>query len=58
MLAESFRKKGVDFVDLYPDFQASGKSGKQLFLYGDPMHVSRVGNEVLAAAICSKGLGC
>ena len=58
MLAESFRKKGVDFVDLYPEFQASGRSSKELFLAGDPMHLSRAGNALVAEAICSGDIGC
>lgn len=58
MLAEAFQKKGIEFVDVHPDFQASGSSSKELFLYGDPMHLSRSGNEVLASTICSNGLGC
>jgi len=58
MLAEAFRKKGVDFVDLYPDFLASGKNSKELFLYGDPMHLSRDGNALVADAICSRGVAC
>jgi len=58
LLSEQFRDREIDFVDLTPVFEQSGRSSKELFLYGDPMHLSEVGMRVAADAICQSTRDC
>ncbi len=45
-LSGFFAKNNIDFLDMYEDF--SMFDSKDYFLYGDPMHFSRLGHEVVA----------
>lgn len=58
LLAAEFRKQGINFVDLTPEFFESGLPSKQLFLYGDAMHFSAQGSAVAANAICATLADC
>ena len=58
LLAAEFRKQGISFYDLTPAFAESGNPSKQMFLYGDPMHLSAEGSRVAAEAICATLTDC
>ena len=46
------KQNGIQFFDLTQDLQNSGDT-HSLFLYGDPMHLSEKGHELVAKKVCS-----
>ena len=58
MLSGAFAKNGIDFLDLTRTFLESGLRSKELFLYGDPMHLSEAGMKIAADEICMRVIGC
>lgn len=51
-------KSGVEARDLTDVLATSGIAGKELFLYGDPMHLSAAGTRLVANAVCPDLPGC
>lgn len=47
MITNYFLTQGIDFIDASEDFRNADVPSKQLYLYGDPMHLSSVGHRVL-----------
>jgi hypothetical protein len=50
-LTDFFNAAGIDHVDALPRFREAGKSSRELYLPGDPMHLSEKGHRVIAAII-------
>lgn len=51
-LAQFFQQNEIDFYDMLPDFQkASDGNQKELYLYGDPMHLNAEGNKLISQLI-------
>ncbi len=53
--ADVMRREAIDYYDMTPDFQKSGVPAQELYLYGDPMHLSAKGS-ALAAEIVAREL--
>lgn len=58
MLTDALRQAGVEVRDLTPAFEAAGTDSKELFLYGDPMHLSPAGAMIAAKSVCADLPGC
>lgn len=58
MLTGAFAKNGIDFLDLTRTFSESRLRSSELFLYGDPMHLSEAGMKIAADKICTQIAGC
>jgi hypothetical protein len=53
-LAEFFGAAGIDFVDALPQFRGAEESSRELYIPGDPMHLSEPGHRILAGIIGDK----
>lgn len=49
---ELLKQNQIEYFDLTQEFQNSGDT-HSLFLYGDPMHLSELGHELVAKKVCS-----
>jgi len=58
LITEVLRKSGVEVRDLTTDFAASGIEPRELFLFGDPMHLSSAGTLLAAKSVCPDLTGC
>jgi lysophospholipase L1-like esterase len=54
LLTAKLHELGIPASDLYDAFAASGRPSGELFLYGDPMHLSREGHELVFKSIASR----
>ncbi len=51
MLSEYFEKSGLDYFDLLGEFARGCKQPSKCYLYGDPLHLSEKGHEIVANAL-------
>ena len=54
MVKQALEAKKINVIDLYADFGSKGRSSRDFFLFGDPMHLSVLGHQVVADALVSR----
>ncbi len=58
LINEVAKKEKLPVIDLLPDFHGalhrSGLSSKDVYLFGDPMHLSRLGHQIAAQCLYEK----
>jgi hypothetical protein len=57
-VADFLRGQGIDFTDATAEFQREGAGAQSLFLYGDPMHLSKKGHQMVARLVCGRLPDC
>jgi lysophospholipase L1-like esterase len=58
IVTDFLRQNAIDYADITSDFQKIGTDAHYLFLYGDPMHLSERGHQLVAEIVCSKLQNC
>lgn len=58
MITQILGRSGVENYDMMPDFSKHAPKRDELFLYGDPMHLSSAGSKIAADVACAKLDGC
>ncbi len=51
MIRSAMKQNGIPVIDLFDQFAGSGVASRELFLYGDHMHLSSRGHAVVAATL-------
>ncbi len=57
-VTDFLRLKGIAFRDVTADFEQKGGAAHDLFLYGDPMHLSERGHQLVAEVVCGELQNC
>ncbi len=58
LIAAYLTQNGVEKYDLVSVLKQASADPKELFLYGDPMHLSAEGSKIAASAVCAKLENC
>lgn len=53
-IGEFLKRNNIDYMDAVQEFRRVGGSSKSFFLYGDPMHFSEKGHEVMYKMVMRK----
>lgn len=51
LVARALRAKNINVIDLYDDFANRQRDSRSFFLFGDPMHLSALGHQVVCDAL-------